>query len=171
MPITFEFDDNIVHLAGMLMGWCIVLYFMTHRYKKQNRKPVIWKMIVVVWVGLMAFSLNIPMFGQIAKLAILPLGVWILYLILRNRSWETYRRFAWLGFAANYIFLVMTVLSGAIHQAVYDKNDPTTYFADVRKAEVIGIHPSARAAAFDDGRFLGVLGQLQAGDMTDSLDW
>lgn len=171
MPITFTLPNNIMFLAGGIIGWCIVLYLMIRRYKKQEKKPVIWKMIIVTWVGLFSFSFNLQMFGQSAKLAILPLGVWILYLFFRKRSWHTYRRFAWLGFLANYIFLVVSLLFGAAHQAVYDKEDPSTFLADLRKAEIIGIHPAAQEVAFDSERFARMLDELQAGDMSDSLDW
>lgn len=171
MPITFALPNNIMYLAGEIIGWCIVLFLMIRRYKKQEKKPVIWKMIVVVWVGLISFSFNLQMFGQAAKLAILPLGVWFLYLFFRKRSWHTYRRFAWLGFLANYIFLIVSLLFGAAHQAVYDKEDPSTFLADVRKAEIVGIHPAAQEVVFDSERFASMLDELQAGDMSDSADW
>lgn len=48
------------------------------------------------------------------KLAVLPLGVWILYGIFskknEGKSWDTYRKFAWLGFFA---MEFKTVLKGA----------------------------------------------------------
>ncbi|RIX48715.1 hypothetical protein D3P08_23755 [Paenibacillus nanensis] len=171
MQIVFGQPVNMVHLAGVLAGWCIVLYLTIRQYRKLPKKPVVWKMVIVVWVGLFAFNLNLPMFGQTAKLSILPLGVWILYLFFRKRSWDAYRRFAWLGFAANYLFLIVTLLSGAAHQAIYDKRDPSTYLADVGKAEIIGIHPSAQAVVWDPSEFASLLDTLQIGDMSDSADW
>lgn len=137
MQIIFEQPVNMVHLAGVLACWCIVLWLMIRQYRKQQKKPVVWKMVIVVWVGLFAFNFHLPMFGQVAKLSILPLGVWILYLFFRKRSWDTYRRFAWLGFFANYLFLVITLLSGAAHQAIYNKRNPSTYLGYVRLRRLV----------------------------------
>ena len=171
MLFLFDRPFNIVQFVEAIVGWGLIIYWVVRRYKRQERKPVIWKMIVVAAVGLFSFSITLELFGQTVKLAILPLGVWIVFIFYRSRSWNVYRRFAWIGFIANYIFLVITLLAGFIHHAIYDQDKAATFLADVREAEVVGIHPSAKAVVFDPQRFDDLLGELQHGDLSSNADW
>ncbi|MCH1624301.1 hypothetical protein [Fredinandcohnia quinoae] len=115
-------------------------------YKKQTNKPKIWKTIIVIWVGLFSFSFNWTVFDEMIKIAILPLGVWILMMILKRREgrWEKYRTYAWLGFLGNFIFLISTLVSIPLHHLLYPVDKPTTYLSKIENdATVIHIHPSA----------------------------
>ncbi|MFD1357003.1 hypothetical protein ACFQ4X_03755 [Fictibacillus halophilus] len=113
-------------------------------YKKQDEKPKKWKAIIVIIVGLFSFSFHLNLFDTFVKIPILPLGVWILYFIYRNKieKWVRYRRFVWLGFFANFIFLASSFLSIPIQNALYPENEITTYLADVEEAHLVNIHPS-----------------------------
>jgi hypothetical protein len=115
-------------------------------YKKQEEKPKKWKAFIVIIVGLFSFSITVPGFDAFVKIPILPLGVWILYFIYRNKveKWVRYRRFAWLGFFANFIFLAATFLSYPFQSALYPENKLTTYMATVKEAKLVNIHPSAK---------------------------
>lgn len=113
-------------------------------YKKQEDKPKKWKAFIVIIIGLFSFSFTVPAFDTFIKIPILPLGVWILFFIYRNKveKWVKYRRFAWLGFIANFIFLASTFVSIPIENALYPENEITTYLADVEAAHLVNIHPS-----------------------------
>ncbi|MCR2806572.1 hypothetical protein [Paenibacillus soyae] len=162
---------NVVGIAVGLLSWVTVLYLLVRGYRKQETKPAIWKMLFAALVGFFSFSFKVPLFGQMVNIALLPLGVWILSWFIRRRSWPRYRKFAWTGFWANYLFLATALLAGFVHSALYDKNDPHTYLADTRDARIAGTHPSAREAEFDEELFREAMASAASADMKNSLDW
>lgn len=105
------------------------------------------------------------MFDTLIKFPILPLGVWILYFVLRgkNESWQTYRAFAWLGFWMNFLFLVSTLIAIPIHQIIYSKEEPSTYLSNIKNASITTIHPSAKESSFNKESLLTQLHTLQQG--------
>ncbi|MEI5908561.1 hypothetical protein WAK64_16055 [Bacillus spongiae] len=145
MEVNFDFTFNLIAALGFILSWCVIVFFSYLIYKRQTEKPKVWKIIIVICVGLFSFTINFNLMGNILKLSILPLGVWLMYLVLkrRNGKWQKYRAFAWLGFFANYLFLVTTLIEGPVHQAVYPKSEPTTYIANVGNASIINTHLSA----------------------------
>ena len=104
---------NIVFLVTGILAWSSIIFLAYRVYKKQSVRPKVWKILLVMFVGLFSFSINWNMFDTMVKFPILPLGVWILYFILKGREerWQTYRSFAWLGFWANFIFLASTLIA------------------------------------------------------------
>lgn len=138
-------NGNIVEISTTILAWIIIGIIAFRIYKKQLDKPNIWKMIIVIIVGLFSFSFNWNMFDTIVQVSILPLGVWILYAFLKRKEerWQKYRPFAWLGFWANFIFLVTSLIAIPIHHLIYAENEPATYMSNVENAAIIPIHPSA----------------------------
>ncbi|HHW36271.1 MAG TPA: hypothetical protein GXX18_03115 [Bacillales bacterium] len=146
MEINFGFTFNAIAILTGIFAWGVIAFFTYRIYKKQIEKPKIWKIIIVIFVGIFSFSINWNMFDTMLKFPILPLGVWILYFVLKGKDerWQTYRSFAWLGFWANFLFLASTLFAIPIHQAVYPKDEPTTYISNIENASIINIHPSAK---------------------------
>ena len=171
MQLDWLYSWNVVDAAAGLLGWLAVIGLLIRQRRKQETKLPIWKMLLVALAGLFSFSFKIPLFGQIVNIALLPLGLWVLYLFLRNRSWPDYRKFAWIGFAANYLFLATALLAGFIHGSLYDRNDPSTYLANLEEAKLIAIHPSAREATFEEVLFASSLAEVKAADMSGTLEW
>jgi len=171
MQLDWLYSWNVVDAAAGLLGWLAVIGLLIRQRRKQETKLPIWKMLLVALVGLFSFSFKIPLFGKIVNIALLPLGLWVLYLFLRNRSWPDYRKFAWIGFAANYLFLATALLAGFIHGSLYDRNDPSTYLANLEEAKLIAIHPSAREATFEEELFASSLAEVKAADMSGTLEW
>ncbi|WP_226641916.1 hypothetical protein [Mesobacillus subterraneus] len=136
-----------------LLAWSAILILARRIYSKQDVKPIIWKLVVVIFVGLFSFSINLPYMDQQIKLAILPLGVWILYGIYSRKnegiSWDQYRKYAWLGFFANFIFLAVSLISPLIHSAIFPANEMSTYLSDINKGKIIQTHPSADSKILD----------------------
>jgi hypothetical protein len=131
----------------------IVIGFIAYRiYKKRDEKPKKWKVFIVMLVGLFSFSFTLPFSDTFVRIPVLPLGVWILYFIFRNKveKWVAYRRFAWLGFFANFIFLAAAFISIPIEQALYPENELTTYIGDLEEVGSIKLHPSARNATIKE---------------------
>ena len=93
---------NGVSLILHSIAWSTIIILAWKQSRKQQDKPVIWKMIAVLLVGLFSFSIPLILLDTHENLAILPLGVWVLFILYsrRNRSkgWSKYRKFAWLGF-------------------------------------------------------------------------
>lgn len=135
---------NIINLILNVIIFGFLFYWSTKIYKKQQVKPSIWKIILTLIVGLFSFSIILPFFNMNFKIAILPLGVWILYVLLKMAgSWEKYRSYAWLGFVANYFFLLSTLLTMVISLFIYPKDSIKTYISTISEARLIGVHPSA----------------------------
>ncbi|MBP1943754.1 hypothetical protein [Cytobacillus luteolus] len=136
--------DIIGFLIGLL-AWGTIGYIAYRIYTKQSEKPRLWKIVVVIIVGLFSFSINWTMFDTVLEISILPLGVWILYVGLKGKEgrWQTYRRFAWLGFWANFIFLATALFSMPIYNAIYPDTKASTYISSVKNASIVTIHPSA----------------------------
>lgn len=146
MTVNFDFSLNFVEALMAILMWGILGFLAFRIYKKQPGKPRVWKVVVVLWVGLFSFSIDWNMFDTLVKFPVLPLGVWILFFILRNKEerWERYRAFAWLGFFANFLFLAAALATIPIQQAAYPVHDAATYIADVKNASVMAIHPSGQ---------------------------
>jgi len=107
MNVTFDFNWSIVSTFLSMLAYGLIAYLAYKQYQKQPLKPKIWKLIVVIFVGLFSFSFEWSMSNTVLKLAILPLGVWLLYLVCsgNKQRWQKYRSFAWLGFGGNYLIL------------------------------------------------------------------
>ncbi|MCT8137606.1 hypothetical protein H1D32_07500 [Anaerobacillus sp. CMMVII] len=145
------FDVNIIEVFGTIFSWGLVIFLIYYYYQKQEIKPKIWKAIIATLIGLFVFSFNFPVLGTIFKIPILPLGVWILLWYASSRgSWGKYRRFAWLGFFANFIFLATTILTVLLHHAVYPKSDLATFVASYEDAAILPLHPSAKEVTLDN---------------------
>ena len=146
MEINFNFTINAVAIVTGILAWGSIIFLAYRVYKKQSVRPKVWKILLVMFVGLFSFSFNWNMFDTMVKFPILPLGVWILYFILKGREerWQTYRSFAWLGFWANFIFLASTLIAIPVHHVVYPKDEPSTYISNVGNASILNIHPSAK---------------------------
>lgn len=140
------------------LAWGAIFILAMQIYRKQDVKPIIWKIIIVIFVGLFSFSINLPYMDQQIKLAILPLGVWILYGIYSRKeegiSWDKYRKYAWLGFFANFIFLAASLISPLIHSAIFPANEISTYLSDINKGKIIHTHPSADSRVLDKDSLL-----------------
>ncbi|MDG5472291.1 hypothetical protein P6709_11045 [Jeotgalibacillus sp. ET6] len=142
----------MVDQLALVLGWGIILLFALRLYKKKEENDVsIWKAVIAIAVGLFSFSINFPVFGEIIGLPIFPLGVWMLIFLLRKResSWHRYRAFAWLGFGANFVFLILTLLTIPAQSLIYPENQLTTYISKIDDASLIALHPSAGSSTLN----------------------
>lgn len=132
------------------------MFFAFHILKKQSVKPKVWKAIVILFVGIFSFTINFDMFNTLVKLPLLPLGVWILYWIFHKKEekWQVYRSYAWLGFFANFVFLIATLMVIPIHDFSYPKDDLPTYISNVENASMNRIHPSAHDSLLNKDKLL-----------------
>lgn len=163
---------NIVEQSVNLVGFLVIVFFAYRIYQKLSEKPQLWKVVVVTWVGLFAFSFNLPMLGNLVKIPVLPLGVWILYAIFRKKEeqWQVYRRFAWLGFTANFIYIITTLVSAPINQLIYPENDPSSYISTIEDASIIHIHPSAEKSSLNKDTLAKEIVRLKE-EPVRSYDW
>lgn len=155
--------DNIVDLIFYLVALGIIAFLAIRIYRKQEVKLSKWKVIVVIIVGVFSFSIHFPMFEKTVELAILPLGVWILYFLLRNKgnSWKNYRPYALLGFAGNYIFLAAFFISIFIYHLIYDENELSHYISDISEAEIIPVHPDGEGNPQLRGDFMETISKMK----------
>ncbi|MCV9888013.1 hypothetical protein [Metabacillus halosaccharovorans] len=147
MEINWDFELNTIELACTILAWMVLAFWLWRIYNAQHieERPDLWKVIFTVFIGLFSFSLTLPLFDEVLSLAVLPLGVWILYGILkRYERWQAYRKYAWIGFLGNYIFFGAAILAIGLSGLVYPKDSIETYLADVSNVELIPIHPSGK---------------------------
>lgn len=144
--MEININYNIIEILTAILGWLVIVFFAYRIYQKQIVKPKVWKIPLIILVGLFSFSINLSMFDMIFKLPILPLGVWILYFVFKGKDerWQTCRSFAWLGFGANFIFFASTLITIPVHHVIYPKDELSVYISNVENASIINIHPSAK---------------------------
>ena len=149
--MIFLENNNVVEVSVTILAWCFIAWIAYRLYNRQADKPDIWKVLVVMLVGLFSFSFNTEMFDTLMRISILPLGVWGLYAYFRkkNDEWQTYRTFAWFGFAANFIFVIFSLLAVPIFLAIYPGNEPSTYLSNIDDASIIPIHPGVKQQMMD----------------------
>ena len=144
---------NALGVVLNIFAWGAIYLLARRIYSKQDIKPKIWKLAIVIFLGLFSFSINLPYMDQQIKLAILPLGLWILYGIYSRKdegiSWDKYRKYAWLGFFANYIFLAVSLILPFVHSGIYPTSEISTYLSDINKGYIIKTHPSAADKILD----------------------
>ncbi|WP_225986130.1 hypothetical protein [Psychrobacillus glaciei] len=139
-------NGDIVEIITIILAWFVIGMIAFRLYKKHSEKPKLWKVIIVILLGFFSFSFNWNVFDRMIQVAVLPLGVWILYGVLKRKKerWEKYRPFAWLGFFANFILLSFILVALPINFFIFPENKPETYISNVEKAFIINIHPSAK---------------------------
>ncbi|WP_312094312.1 hypothetical protein [Niallia sp.] len=142
------------HLSASFMniiGWAILIGFMCLLYKRQIEKPVVWKMAIVVYIGLFCFNFQFTLGDSQLKIAILPLGVWILLFVFRKKKerWKIYRPFVWLGFFGNYIFLMTTLFIPPLQNLLYPTDKVETFLAELDDPSIVLIHPSGNQAVLN----------------------
>ncbi|MEH7107766.1 hypothetical protein [Bacillus sp. JJ1764] len=155
MNFQFDLSFKLIAILVQLLVWCITGIIAYRIYIKQQVKPEIWKVIVCILAGIFCFSINITLWDQQIKIPILPLGVWILYGILRRRDrWQSYRLYAWLGFYINLLFLLSTMLSIPVQNTLYPADRLSTYISNISHSSVVVIHPSGEKKELDQDSFL-----------------
>ncbi|EOR20902.1 hypothetical protein A499_24534 [Niallia nealsonii AAU1] len=163
------------HLSGIIMniiGWGILIGLVYFQYRRRTEKPVIWKMLIVVYIGLFCFNFQFPLGDIQMKIAILPLGVWILVLVFgkKKERWNVYRPFAWIGFFGNYIFLITTLLISPIQNFMYPTDKLETFLAELDDPEITLIHPSGKQAELNKKVFSESLSLWESREM-DTQQW
>ncbi|MEK4747824.1 hypothetical protein NST77_09735 [Niallia sp. FSL W8-0177] len=155
-----------------IIGWGILIGEVCYLYRKQTEKPVIWKMVIIIYIGLFCFNFSFIVSETPVKIAILPLGVWILILVFgkRKERWKVYRPFAWLGFFGNYIFLITTLLSSLVQSLLYPTDKVETFLAELNNPGILLIHPSGKQADLNKELFIESLSSWGIGKM-DTQQW
>ncbi len=172
MAIDFDFIINVTAVVTRVLAWGFLIFLVYRVYKKQTVRPKVWKVLIIMFVGLFSFSIKWNMFDTMLKIPILPLGVWILYFFLRRKDkrWQAYRFFAWLGFWSNFLFLSSTLIAIPIHHVIYPKDEPSTYISNVEDAYIMNIHPSASDRSLNKKSLLKQLDTLKQ-EMIISDEW
>ncbi|MEH7115635.1 hypothetical protein V7124_25230 [Neobacillus niacini] len=163
MTINFDFTFNAIAILMGLLACSVIGYFAYRIYQKQVGKPKVWKILIVMIIGLFSFSINWNMFDTMIKIPILPLGVGTLYIVLKGKGdrWQTYRSFVWLGFLANFIFLLSTLVAVPIHHAIYHESELSAYISTVENASITPIHPSAENLSLNNKKLLEQLHEMK----------
>ena len=149
--MNFLESINIIELITSILAWIVIGLLTNYLYTKQEVKPTFWKILLILFIGFFTFSINWQLFNTYIKIPILPLGVWIVYAVFKNKNekWKSYRPFAWLGFFANFIFLIALLLAIPFNHFIYPESELETYISNIEKATLVTIHPSAKDSSLD----------------------
>ncbi|WP_078544456.1 DUF1129 domain-containing protein [Litchfieldia alkalitelluris] len=168
MDFTINLSNSLPSMIITVVTWAIVVVWFIYLYKK-SEKPPVWKAILILILGIFSFSFNF----DALRIPILPLGVWIAYWILKRDGqmelWQRYRKFAWLGFWANFIFLIGALITSPLHSVLYPKDEISTYISKFDEAEIVVTHPSA-----NEIELINDVGSLLDGfkkQQVDSIQW
>ncbi|GGF25696.1 hypothetical protein GCM10010954_25750 [Halobacillus andaensis] len=173
MVFDFNWSWNLPEIILQIISYVLIISLLLIIYKKQSEKPHIGKAVLAAMVGIFSFSFNFQFQGYSVSLAILPLGVGVLYFFIKRRNeerWRVYRRYAWLGFLANYVFLLTGLLTPLVFNLMYDKSDPATYLAQTDDAAVHLTHESADQRNLHNERLETELENAQVKEF-DSMRW
>lgn len=170
--MIFLGNNNVVEVSMTILAWCAIGLIAYRLYYKQSIKPKVWKVLVVLFIGLFSFSWTFNLFGSMIQFPLLPLGVWMLYAYFRKKDekWQVYRPFAWFGFLANFIFLMCTLLTIPVFQILYPSHEPETYLSNLDQASIIPIHPSAAIKEVNKKDFLASIRDFSE-ESVHSMDW
>ncbi|SES63520.1 hypothetical protein SAMN05216389_101176 [Oceanobacillus limi] len=138
-------DIRVVPVIATIVAWLAIILVIYWRYKKVKEETKRWKVLLIVLIGMFSLSFNWDFHGTVLRLPVVPLGVFILMIIfkVKRAPWQFYRSFAWLGFFSLFCFIITTLLTIPINQALYPEDELSTYVADVEHASIIQTHPSA----------------------------
>jgi hypothetical protein len=169
--MNYFFNFNLVGIVLTLVAWGIVAFLFFRLYRKSEEKLLIWKAVVISFIGLFSFTFGFTLWETPVKLPILPLGVWILcWLLSRRGSWHRYRKFAWLGFWANFIFLAATLIISPLHNAFYPKDQVSTYLNNIENSTVSVTNPSAMKVLLDKSKLKTEISNMRMKNF-DSIAW
>ncbi|MFC4321622.1 hypothetical protein [Litchfieldia salsa] len=168
MDFNLELSFNLPSIVIATLSWLLIAFLFTHLYRK-SAKPPIWKAFTILLIGLFTFSITFDTY----RISILPIGVWIAYGILKRNDqitrWMRYRPFAWLGFWANFIFLLGSILLNPFHALFYPEDKISTYITGIEHAEMIMIHPSGENVTIKDN-LLALLKDMEQ-EPVQSIVW
>lgn len=156
MDINLGYAGNIIELLCILLAWGLIAVLVLRMYLRQDSevRPKIWKIIIVVLLGLFSFTFTFPIYNEPFSIAVLPLGVWILYGVLNRKGrWEAYRKYAWIGFGGNFIFLSTAILAIGLAAVFYPKDEVRTFLTDVSKVDLLVTHPSGGDVKLNEEKF------------------
>ncbi|MGD6792033.1 hypothetical protein [Sutcliffiella horikoshii] len=173
LTINFGYTENIMELLCILLAWVIIAVLVIRIYLGQDaeERPKLWKIIIAVLLGLFSFTFTFPLFNEPLSIAILPLGVWILYGILKRKGrWEAYRKYAWTGFGGNFIFLSTAILAIGLAGGFYPDDEVRTYLTDVSEVELLITHPSGEEVKINEEKFVESLSTFKY-ERSNVIQW
>lgn len=173
---------NIIQLIFIIIS-CFLFFFIGFFVirKKQKERPRIWVAFILLLIGLFSFSVNLLWDGLLLQISILPLGVWLVFLIYyfldrhaafykHQNRWYRHRPYLWLGFFTNYLFLIMMVLAHLLFSLVYPSKQLITFISDSGGASTLRIHNTAETRVFDKQALQTQLHQAQL-KQVDGGEW
>ncbi len=170
MHFIISVPNDLISLTIYGIAWCVIGLIIYRYYVKQAEQPRLWKVLVVIWIAMFTFDVNISYaYPEQLNIPILPLGVWLLYGVLKRKSsrWAKYRGFAWISFGGNFIILISALLIAPVYQAVYPQDEVSTFIRENSQAQLIQIHPAGNAHAALKSDWTEEISDMNPGN----IDW
>jgi hypothetical protein len=145
IELYINYRFNLISFLATIFVLIVIVSFAYRLYKNQEKKPKKWAVLLTILIGLFSFSIKFEVLGTVIDIPILLLGVWLLYFIYMGKEgrWQRYRTYAWLGFGANFLFVIAQIAAIPIHQIVYPADDANTYISDIEDGAIVTIHAAS----------------------------
>ncbi|WP_143484629.1 hypothetical protein [Halalkalibacillus sediminis] len=145
------------------LAWVIITAIILIYYKKLEDKPRLWKALLIAFIGMFTFNFDLNILQTLISIPILPLGVWLLMIIFRNKEdrWNVYRPFAWLGFFSQFIFILTVLISMPLNNLLYPQDQLSTYISNAEDASLISTHSSGEETSLKTGSLNKVLEKME----------
>ncbi|WP_413374951.1 hypothetical protein [Alkalihalobacillus sp. 1P02AB] len=149
------FSGSFISIGLVLFGWSLFLIVLVSIYRRDEAVHSLWRVLLVGYIGLFSYDFSFQINEIQYTAPILPLGVFILVLFLRKREngWAKYKKYAWIGFAFNFLFFMTDIVERPLHNSLYDIYDLETLITNVDDVTVFTIHPSGEKVHFDPESF------------------
>lgn len=177
MNVQYQYDfyQHVPSIVVSLLNYLIFGLIIYSLYKSKKEKIILWKVIVIAFIGGIIFSFNLNIFHSFIQIPILPIGVWLLYWFCRNRfgkvGWEKYRSFAWAGFYIKFIFIFTSFLIYPIDLLIYPKDELKTFISAIKKPQIIRTIPKVSEVELENSKLFQSVDTFKVIELFKDQKW
>ncbi|MEH6936862.1 hypothetical protein V7056_03255 [Bacillus sp. JJ664] len=177
MNVQYQYDffQHVPSIVVSLLNYLVFGLIIYSLYKRKKEKTTLWKAIIVAFIGGIHFSINLNIFYSFIQIPILPIGVWLLKLVCKNRfgkvGWGKYRSFAWAGFYIKFIFIFTSFLIYPIDLLLYPKDELKTFITEVEHPRIIRTIPKVSEVELENSKLVHSVDTFKMNELFKDEKW